>query len=183
MGNKILYAALLAVFSYLEFVCIVYYEGNIAFFPQIVLGVGITLCIMKLLCLYYPKIAKILDAEGIVEYTRGQGVSTAQENALGLDEDDLELGLITKTDKPKMGNMDRFKKELFTIGWASSLVLAIYLFGFYVAAPLMVFLYIKVFNKEPWLKSTLVSGALPLVLYFGFNLGLKINLYTGLFFR
>jgi hypothetical protein len=67
------------------------------------------------------------------------------------------------------------------IVWIVALILAIYLLGFYLAAALFIFAYLK-WHARGWTSSVIFAVTLVLFIYLIFNIGLKSPLYKGLLF-
>ena len=73
-------------------------------------------------------------------------------------------------------------KFILILGWITGLGVLIWLFGFLIAFPLFIFIYIKL-NGEKWLWAIIVSFSFLVIIYVGFGLLLKLPLYEGLFFQ
>jgi hypothetical protein len=93
------------------------------------------------------------------------------------DEEEVSLTVI-ETVKGK-GEGRRFAKAL---GWIGGYAVGIYVFGFFPAALIFGFAYLKA-RGRPWASSTLFSLCFTAALYLIFALAFKANLYPGLAFR
>jgi hypothetical protein len=79
---------------------------------------------------------------------------------------------------PKETVVEFFK----VIGWIAGLGVLIWLFGFLIAFPLFIFLYI-IIKGEYWLWAFIVAVSFLIVVYVGFGVLLKLSLYEGLIFQ
>ena len=108
----------------------------------------------------------------------------------------LLVGELRGTPEPKpadQGPMDfRFtlgldgalvrKRTLTTFAWIFATLAAIWLFGFLIAVPLIVFLYTKVQSQEPWTLSLALTGVCWLMLAGLFDRVLHLPFPEGIVF-
>lgn len=73
------------------------------------------------------------------------------------------------------------KKEGLIVAWFSGCTAGIYFFGFMAGIPLFLFLFLKVWGKESWLLSVVVSAVVLGVVYFTFIYVLRVPLHRGIF--
>ncbi|MFC1815885.1 tripartite tricarboxylate transporter TctB family protein [Thermodesulfobacteriota bacterium] len=66
--------------------------------------------------------------------------------------------------------------------WMAVFLLKIYLIGFLLGLPLFTFLYLKLHNQS-WLLSIILPLVMATIIYGGFIVGLKMQLYEGLLFQ
>ena len=66
-------------------------------------------------------------------------------------------------------------------GWAGGFALGVYLLGFYIAAPLFAFSYLK-WRRRSWLVAAAFAIAVLALIYVVFAVALKTPLYRGLIF-
>lgn len=67
------------------------------------------------------------------------------------------------------------------LGWIVGFALASYLFGFLISIPVFTLAYFKQRGRS-WLKATIFTVILLAIMYGGFELGFKVELYRGLIF-
>lgn len=72
------------------------------------------------------------------------------------------------------------KRELSVIGLLIGCTACIYIFGFQVGTPLFLFVFLKIWEKESWLLSIILSGVVTVVVCFGFYYLLRVPLHTGI---
>lgn len=87
--------------------------------------------------------------------------------------------LETKKNSDAKGNYSKFFR---TVMWAVGLVLMIWLFGLIAALPLFTLTYIKT-HGENWKWAIGLGVSMLGVVYVGFGILLKIQLYEGLIFQ
>lgn len=73
------------------------------------------------------------------------------------------------------------KRELSIIGLLIGCTVCIYILGFQVGTPLFLFVFLKIWEKESWLLSIILSGVVTVVVCFGFYYLLRVPLHTGIF--
>ena len=73
------------------------------------------------------------------------------------------------------------KREIWIVGWFTGCTLLIYFFGFIIGIPLFLFLFLKVWAKESWLLSVILSAVVLGVVYFSFVRILSVPLHEGIF--
>lgn len=71
------------------------------------------------------------------------------------------------------------KREWILLAYFTALIAGLLLFGFWIAAPLFVAIFLREREKAGWIKATLSAAAVLGVLYFVFYRGLGIDLHTG----
>lgn len=69
-----------------------------------------------------------------------------------------------------------------TVVWIVGLILIIYMVGFMVATPLYLISFIK-FHHRSWVSALITASVSTAFLYLVFVVALRVNLYSGLFFR
>lgn len=95
--------------------------------------------------------------------------------------------LISAGHKDKAGQPEEVPREtvfrfLQVLGWIAGLGLLIWFFGFLIAFPLFIFVYIKL-NGEKWRWAFIVAVSFSIVIYVGFGVLLKLPLYEGIIFQ
>lgn len=73
------------------------------------------------------------------------------------------------------------KRELSVLGLLIGCSACIYILGFQVGTPLFLFVFLKIWEKESWLLSIILSTVVTVVVCFGFYYLLRVPLHTGLF--
>ena len=79
-------------------------------------------------------------------------------------------------------NAEERKRELYVAAWFTGCTVLIYLFGFVIGIPLFLFLFLKIWAKESWLLSIILSAAVLCVIFFSFVSILRVPLHEGIFF-
>jgi presenilin-like A22 family membrane protease len=79
-------------------------------------------------------------------------------------------------------NADEKKRELSVAVWFAGCTGLIYLFGFVIGIPVFLFLFLKIWAKESWLLSIVLSAAVLGVIFFSFVSILRVPLHEGIFF-
>jgi presenilin-like A22 family membrane protease len=79
-------------------------------------------------------------------------------------------------------NADEKKRELSVAAWFAGCTGLIYLFGFVIGIPVFLFLFLKIWAKESWLLSIVLSAAVLGVIFFSFVSILRVPLHEGIFF-
>ena len=67
-------------------------------------------------------------------------------------------------------------------GWVLGFLVAIYLLGFLIACPLLIFSYMKT-HGGGWLITIISTIVIALIVYFGFQTALQVDLYPGLLIK
>ena len=75
---------------------------------------------------------------------------------------------------------DEKKRERSVIAWFSGCTAVIYFLGFLVGIPVFLFLFLKLWAKESWLLSVVLSTAVLVVIYFTFVYILRVPLHRGM---
>lgn len=80
------------------------------------------------------------------------------------------------------GESDRaaLRREMRMLAWYAGFLLGIVLFGFLVAAPVLVFGFLWIDQRERTLLAAVLAAGCPAVLYLVFELVLELSLYRGL---
>ena len=73
------------------------------------------------------------------------------------------------------------KREVSIIFWFSGCTAMIYFLGFLIGIPLFLFMFLKLWAKESWLLSLVLTIAVLAVVYFAFVYILKVPLHQGIF--
>jgi len=73
------------------------------------------------------------------------------------------------------------KRELVVAAWFIGCTFLIYFLGFMVGIPLFLFLFLKVWAKESWLMSVVLSGVVLGIVYLSFVHILQVPLHEGVF--
>jgi hypothetical protein len=141
------------------------YKGETALFPMIVIAIGILLALIKLITLIKPRLAPILDPQGLFESAKTRTGAEAKESI----KEDLKKG------------SDR-KKEVKILVWGILLVFCIYLLGFYLASPIFAFLFITIIGKQRISIAIAIAVSLPVLIYLLFHMLLRITLFPGKLF-
>lgn len=106
-------------------------------------------------------------------YHKMESSSSKPFTGMGNSEKDTD----EKTDPSKIR-----KRELSIVGWLVFLTAATYIFGFLVAVPLFLLLFLKLWGKEGWVLSISVSGTVLGVIFFIFSYILQIPFHEGILF-
>lgn len=72
------------------------------------------------------------------------------------------------------------RKDVPIYLWVWSFVIAVVAFGFVMAAPVMLFVYLRFRSRESWWLSLLLSAAVLALLYGVFQIALGVPLFEGL---
>lgn len=75
-----------------------------------------------------------------------------------------------------------FDQEMKVLGWFISLAVMTWLFGFLIATPLFLFIFLRGWAKESWWLSMSLSGFSTLAMYLIVEVGFRIILYRGWLF-
>lgn len=81
----------------------------------------------------------------------------------------------------EVAGKDAFSNYVAVMVWIAGLLLTIYLVGLLVGFSLFTFIYLKL-HRQSWLLSIILTVVMAAVVYGGFVLGFKMQLYTGLLF-
>jgi len=73
------------------------------------------------------------------------------------------------------------KRELSVAAWFAGCTVLIYLFGFVIGIPIFLFLFLKIWAKESWLLSFVLSAAVLGVVFISFIYLLRVPLHEGIF--
>ena len=79
-------------------------------------------------------------------------------------------------------NSEEKKREVSVAAWFAGCTVLIYLFGFVIGIPVFLFLFLKIWAKESWLLSFVLSAAVLGVVFFSFIYLLRVPLHEGIFF-
>ena len=92
------------------------------------------------------------------------------------------LQLITELRASRRATEDQIdlRKDIPIYLWVWSFVIAIVAFGFVMAAPVMLFIYLRFRSRESWWLSLLLSAAVLALLYGVFQIVLGVPLFDGL---
>ncbi len=137
-------------------------------FPLIVLGVAIFTSLIKVVGLLKPTWGKLFDPHGMVE--TGWKPPPGQFSA-------VLSSLSEKSSIPKSNPVPQ--SVLFL--WILGTLLTIYLFGFMVGLGLSALVYVGFIDRGGWLPAVLMAIFVPTFLYLIFQVGLRVDIYTGLF--
>jgi len=74
------------------------------------------------------------------------------------------------------------KRELSVAAWFAGCTVLIYLFGFVIGIPIFLFLFLKIWAKESWLLSIVLSAAVLGVIFISFIYLLRVQLHEGILF-
>ena len=74
------------------------------------------------------------------------------------------------------------KREISVAVWFTGCTVLIYLFGFTIGIPVFLFLFLKVWAKESWVLSIVLSVAVAVVVYVSFISILRVPLHEGIVF-
>jgi len=74
------------------------------------------------------------------------------------------------------------RRELWIAAWFTGCTFCIYLFGFVIGIPLFLFAFLKLWGKESWLLSVVLSGIVLGVVWFSFVYILGVPLHEGIIF-
>ena len=80
------------------------------------------------------------------------------------------------------GERGSSKRVLTAYAWMCGFFILILLVGFAIAVPLAAFLYLKFYWRTGWLKTLAVSIVLGGLIYGGFDLLMKVDLFEGILF-
>ncbi|MBW2065435.1 MAG: tripartite tricarboxylate transporter TctB family protein [Deltaproteobacteria bacterium] len=82
----------------------------------------------------------------------------------------------------KQARIRERRREISVLGWFSGCTALIYLAGFTIGIPVFLFLFLKVWAKESYLLSIVLSGIVLGVVYFAFIHVLRVPLHKGILF-
>ena len=74
------------------------------------------------------------------------------------------------------------KRELSVAAWFAGCTVLIYLLGFVIGIPVFLFMFLKIWAKETWLLSFVLSVVVLGVVFFCFIYLLRVPLHEGIFF-
>ena len=74
------------------------------------------------------------------------------------------------------------KREISVAVWFTGCTVLIYLFGFTIGIPVFLFLFLKVWAKEGWVLSVVLSAVVAVVVYISFISILRVPLHEGIVF-
>ena len=77
---------------------------------------------------------------------------------------------------------DEKKRERSVFAWFSGCTAIIYFLGFLIGIPVFLFLFLKLWAKESWLLSVILSTVVLAVVYFTFVYILRVPLHRGMLF-
>jgi hypothetical protein len=75
------------------------------------------------------------------------------------------------------------RREIWVVVWFSGCTILIYLLGFIIGIPLFLFLFLKLWAKESWMLSVVLSAVVLGVVYFSFIYILRVPLHEGIFLQ
>jgi hypothetical protein len=92
----------------------------------------------------------------------------------------LQLILELRASRGAYEEQIELKKDIPIYLWVWSFVIAVIAFGFVIAAPIMLFVYLRFRSRESWWLSLLLSLAILALLYGVFQIALGVSLFEGL---
>lgn len=75
------------------------------------------------------------------------------------------------------------KREIWIVGWFTGCTFLIYVFGFVIGIPLFLLTFLKIWAKESWVLSVVLSAVVLGVVWFSFVYILSVPLHEGIVFR
>ena len=85
----------------------------------------------------------------------------------------------SRSDAPYM-DVETIQLIGVSAGSIAATLVAIYFVGVYVAIPLFFVFYIRLVGRQSWLTTGLIAGLSPIVIFFFFEVGLRILLPKGM---
>lgn len=119
----------------------------------------------KLLPLVLGGSVLVLAAAGLWRDIRSEGKTRATATE------------VEKSSEQKVGG----GQYLVVVVWTAGFILAIFLVGFLISMPLFIFSYMKT-HRIRWLTSIACAVVATMIIYFGFQTLLGVELYPGLLF-
>lgn len=138
------------------------YSHKAALFPKVVLVFGSALLIAKILALFFPRVAAVLEP-----------VKKEPELEIAAEEKVVEEEIPDKVSPRKVAGM---------IIWVLGTAGLCYCIGIIPTAFVSTLVFFLFYAKLRWYHAALLSVSLAAILYIVFNLLLKLRLYTGVFF-
>ncbi|MFC1917597.1 tripartite tricarboxylate transporter permease [Chloroflexota bacterium] len=92
------------------------------------------------------------------------------------------IAKVTEGGKAKSKETDVGRKVLSISSWIAGFVVSIFFLGFAITAPLFTFLFLKIHGRADWLKTAILTLAVGLVIYGGFERLMEANLFKGILF-
>ncbi|MFC1945477.1 tripartite tricarboxylate transporter TctB family protein [Chloroflexota bacterium] len=123
------------------------------------------LCILVLLSERYPKLISNFDVS-LTDFAQG----------------DSEVESRFKKTGKQSGERPSTKKVLISYGWICVFFILIFLVGYIIAIPVAAFLYLKFYWRKGWLKTLVVSLVLGGLVYGGFEILMKADMFEGILF-
>lgn len=170
-ASLVFHLALLAVFVFLLLVSLTFTFERVMF-PLMVLAVGITVSLLKLLSLARPEWRALLDPEGMFESMGKQNVPVGEKT----DDRDEDSGLVaseTKAAKLSLASV---------IIWIVVTMAGIILFSFPIGSALSTVVYMGVLSHEKWLPTVITSVLVGVSLHLIFTVALQVQPYAGVLF-
>lgn len=107
---------------------------------------------------------------------------TRGKNSSIEDETGKKREIIPTTDISEKEISKKRNKEINIFTWVVGLMGGIYLFGYLIAVPLFIFLFLKIRASSTWLLSITLAILMEILVYVAFMTILRIPLYKGLIF-
>ena len=98
---------------------------------------------------------------------------------------DVSLGDVAKAkecSEPEASETDMGRRVLAMSAWIVGLFILIFLIGFLITVPLFAFLFLKIHGHVGWLKTLAVSIVIGSVIYSGFEIAMKVDMFNGILF-
>jgi hypothetical protein len=135
-------------------------------FPRVISGAGVLLCLMRLVTAVRARHA----------HTDADDGSSPDESAL-TDTEETE-----SVDVEYVFAHASSRDWVTSLAWIAGFILTLGLLGIYIAAPLFALVYLSVVAKTRWWVSLLYAAVTWVVLYWTFDVLLRIRMPSGVYF-
>jgi len=139
------------------------YSAKARLVPILVGSAALIMCALLLLGEKYPRVASWFDV-----------------SLTDIVSKDSEVASRFKTGGD--GGSASTNKVLASFAWLIGLFIFIFLVGFLVAIPIYTFLYLKIAWRISWLKTLAVSIGIGGIIYGGFEVAMRADLFEGILF-
>ncbi len=159
--GSFLFTLLIFMFFLLLFFLSFNYDEQTRLTPLVVLIPGLIMTLFVLIGEFFPKLLSRMEVNLI---------SLKQEG----EKTEAPLSIATKL----VGR----KGLLIVTGWLTAFCILVFLFGFFIAIPITLFLFLTLFGGQSWLKSLAITAACWAFIYVVFNFLFEYELFRGIVF-
>lgn len=139
------------------------YRPGAKLVPMLVGVCTLVLLVSLSLMIVFPRFAS--------QYQKFEGKSLLYLKAKESEKSNVGMKEAEETDR---------KKERSVVGWLLFLAASTYLFGFFIAIPLFLFLFLRFWAHESWVLSLTMSGIILGAVFFIFAYVLNVPLHQGI---